>query len=410
MRIIVFIACFAIISNAAFSQKNYQTGSVVTLAGETLSGEIDYKNWKKTPEKILFRKDKSSASVSYGVNDITSFTVSDDVYKRAIIEIVEREDELSKLRIGDSFPTRTDTVFLLTVVSGPKSLYYYTDNVDHFYITNDDGSYQLLNYRKFKDADQNVAVIKFYISQLKDYFKNCSVVSNNLKYNAGALRRTFLSYYDCTGKNPDYFQKPDNEKVELGLIVGATNTAFKVSTSTSDLIGKVDYSKSTDVTAGVFADLVFPRQRGRISLNNELMYSSYKAVGNYTYPVNPFIVDDYSYQFKYSYVKLNNMLRYKFFTNNVIIFINGGIANGIAVNEVNKYVKTRTANGEQSTTTGKAFQDTRKWELGFLVGAGVRYNRASLELRGERGMGPFSATNYSAKVNRYSALLAFRLK
>jgi hypothetical protein len=154
---------------------------VVTLSGETLTGEIDYKNWKKTPEKILFRKDKSSAGVSYGVNDISSFTVSDDVYKRAIVEIVEREDELNKLRIGDSFPARTDTVFLLSVVTGPKSLYYYTDNVDHFYITNDDGSYQLLNFRKFRDADQNVAVIKFYISQLKDYFKNCSVVSNNLR-------------------------------------------------------------------------------------------------------------------------------------------------------------------------------------------------------------------------------------
>ncbi len=410
MRIVLLIACFAIISNSTFSQKNYQAASVVTLSGETLTGEIDYKNWKKTPEKILVRKDKSSAGVSYGVNDISSFTVSDDVYKRAIVEIVEREDELNKLRIGDSFPTRTDTVFLLSVVTGPKSLYYYTDNVDHFYITNDDGSYQLLNFRKFRDADQNVAVIKFYISQLKDYFKNCSVVSNNLRYKASELRKTFLSYYDCTGRNPDYFQKPDNEKVELGLIAGGTNTSFKVSTSNSDLIGKVDYSKSNDVTAGVFADLVFPRQRGRISLINELMYSSYKAVGNYSYAVNPYIVDDYSYQFQYSYVKLNNMLRYKFFAKNAIIFVNGGIANGIAVNEVNKYVKTRTANGEKSTSTGTAFEDTRKWELGIIAGAGVRYNRVSLELRGERGMGPFRAANYSAKVDRYSALVAFRLK
>jgi hypothetical protein len=119
MRIVLLIACFAIISNSTFSQKNYQAASVVTLSGETLTGEIDYKNWKKTPEKILFRKDKSSAGVSYGVNDISSFTVSDDVYKRAIVEIVEREDELNKLRIGDSIHTITDTVFLLSVVTGP---------------------------------------------------------------------------------------------------------------------------------------------------------------------------------------------------------------------------------------------------------------------------------------------------
>ena len=108
MRKFLLLACLAIIANTSFSQKNYQPGSVVTLNGNTLTGEIDYKNWKKTPEKILFRRDKNSESVSYGVKDLSSFTVSDDVYKRAIIDIVEREDELNKLRIGDSFPSRTD--------------------------------------------------------------------------------------------------------------------------------------------------------------------------------------------------------------------------------------------------------------------------------------------------------------
>jgi hypothetical protein len=410
MKNLVLIVSLALTCNVVLSQKNYQPGSVVTLNGEKIAGEIDYKNWKKTPEKILFRKDGSSAAVSYGVNDISSFSVSDDEYKRAIVEIVEREDELNKLRIGDSFPARTDTVFLLALVSGPKSLYYYTDNVDHFYITNDNGNFELLNYRKFKDLDQNVATIKFYLSQLKAYFKNCAVVSNNLKYNPADLRRAFLSYYDCIGKTPEYFQKTDNEKIELGLLVGATNTSFKVSTSGSDLVGKVDYSKSNDVTAGIFADLVFPRQRGRISLNNELMYSSYTTNGTYGYAVNPYIFDDYTYEFQYSYVKLNNMLRYKFFANNLIIYINGGFSNGFVINEVNRYVKVRTANGDKSTSSGKAFEDTRKWELGLLAGAGLRFKRASLELRAERGMGPFRAVNYAAKVDRFSALIGFRLK
>jgi hypothetical protein len=410
MKNLVLIVLLALTCNLVLSQKNYRPGSVVTLNGEKITGEIDYKNWKQTPEKIVFRKDASSAGVSYGVNDISSFSVSDDMYRRAIVEIVEREDELNKLRIGDSFPSRTDTVFLLALVSGPKSLYYYTDNVDHFYITNDDGNFELLNYRKFKDVNQNVATIKFYLSQLKAYFSNCSVVSNNLKYNPSDLRKTFLSYYDCIGKGPEYFQKTDNEKIELGLLVGATNTSFKVSTSGSDLVGKVDYSKSNDVTAGIFADLVFPRRRGRISLNNELMYSSYKTEGSYGYAVNPYIFDDYTYEFQYSYVKLNNMLRYKFFANNLIIYINGGFSNGFVINEVNRYVKVRTANGDKSTSSGTAFQDTRKWELGLLAGAGVRFNRASLELRAERGMGPFRAVNYAAKVDRFSALVGFRLK
>jgi hypothetical protein len=104
------------------------------------------------------------------------------------------------------------------------------------------------------------------------------------------------------------------------------------------------------------------------------------------------------------------MLRYKFFANNLIIYINGGFSNGFVINEVNRYVKVRTANGDKSTSSGKAFEDTRKWELGLLAGAGLRFNRASLELRAERGMGPFRAVNYAAKVDRFSALIGFRLK
>lgn len=425
MRNFILIVSLIAITNSAFSQKNYQPGSVVTLNGETITGEINYKNWKKTPEKILFRKDGSSSTVQYGVNDISSFSVGGDVYKRAIVEITERQDQLNDIKIGDSFPSRVDTVFLLTVVSGPKSLYYYTDNVDHFYITREDGSFEWLIFKKFKVINEQqtvagqtvasnnqtyVATHKLYIGQLKAYFKNCSVVSNNLKYKATDLRKAFLSYYDCIGRSPEFIQKADNEKIELGLLAGATNTSFKVNTSSGDLIGKVDYSKSNDVTAGVFAEIVFPRQRGRISLNNELMYSSYKTEGKYGYAPNPYFFDDYIYEFQYSYVKMNNMIRYKFFVNNLIIFINGGISNGIALKEVNRYTKIRTYNGEKTSSTGTAFEQTRKWELGLLAGAGVKFNRASLELRAERGMGPFNATRYAARVDRFSALFGFRLK
>jgi len=424
MKNILAIVCLTIICNS-LSAQNFQPGSVVTLAGEALTGEIAYKNWKKTPKKIQFRKDKGSAGVYYGVNDISSFSVSGDMYKRGVVEITERSDNINQVNIGDSFSSRTDTVFLLSVVSGPKSLYYYTDNVDHFYITNDDGSFEWLTFKKFKVMDQKtvvdqsiisdnenyVATNKGYINQLRVYFTNCYVVSDNLKYEVDDLRRAFLSYYDCTGKGPEYIQKSESNKLEISLLAGATYTSFKINTSTYDLIGKVNYSPSYSVTAGGAFDIVFPRQRGRISLNNELAYSSYKTEGQYHYNPNQFINEEYTYEFQYAYVKMNNMLRYKFFLNNLIIFVNGGVSNGFVVDEVNKYTKVRTYNGEKTTSTGKAFEGrTRSHELGLIAGSGLRINRASLEFRFERGMGPFNTQEYSAKVDRYSAMLGFRLK
>ncbi len=424
MKNTILFVCLTIICSS-LSAQNYQPGSVITLAGETLSGEISYKNWKKTPKKILFRKDNSSAAVFYDVNDISSFSVSGDLYKRGVVEITERSDDINQANLGDRFSSRIDTVFLLSVVSGPKSLYYYTDNVDHFYITNDGGSYKWRTFKKFKVIDQKtvvdqsnisndenyVSTNKEYINQLRVYFTNCYVVSDKLKYEVGELRKAFLAYYDCTGRNPEYIQQSENNKLEISLLAGATYTSFKVNTSTNDLIGKVDYSPSYSVTAGGAFDIVFPRQRGRISLNNELTYSSYKTEGYYLYNVNPFIKEEYTYEFQYAYVKMNNMLRYKFFLNNLIIFVNGGISNGFVVDDVNKYTKVRTYNDQKTTSTGKAYGGkTRSHELGLIAGTGLRLNRASLEFRYERGMGPFNTQEYNANVTRYSALLGFRLK
>jgi hypothetical protein len=275
MKNTILFVCLTIICSS-LSAQNYQPGSVITLAGETLSGEISYKNWKKTPKKILFRKDNSSAGVFYDVNDISSFSVSGDLYKRGVVEITERSDDINQANIGDRFSSRIDTVFLLSVVSGPKSLYYYTDNVDHFYITNDDGSYKWLTFKKFKVIDQKtvvdqsnisndenyVSTNKEYINQLRVYFTNCYVVSDKLKYEVGELRKAFLAYYDCTGRNPEYIQQSENNKLEISLLAGATYTSFKVNTSTNDLIGKVDYSPSYSVTAGgAFRYCVPPAKR-----------------------------------------------------------------------------------------------------------------------------------------------------
>jgi hypothetical protein len=423
MKNLLALLTLTIICNSVSAQQNFQSGSVVTLAGETLTGEIDYKNWQRTPETIRFRKGASSTAVDYGVNDITSFTVSNETYKRGVVEIIGREDVINKLRFEDEYPSKSDTVFLRTLVSGPKSLYNYTDNVEHFYITNEEGKFELLVYKKFKkiverdvkinynDEMLTIVTLKTYISQLSNYFSNCSKVNDDLKYRAADLRKAFMSYYDCAGSKAELIQDKEEEKFEFVLLAGVANTSFNASTESDQMVGRVGYSKSNDVTAGVAVDIVFPRQRGRVSFTNELMYSSYKTKGVYHYTVNPFIFDDYTYEFQYSYVKLNNMLRYKFLANNYIIFINGGVSNGIVIKEVNRFTQERTANGVKSTAkTGKAFEDTRKWELGILAGAGVRVKRASLELRAERGFGPFSSPTVAAKVQRYTAVFGYRLK
>lgn len=426
MKKICLLLAISCASYSSFSQKNFQPATVITSNGDRLSGEIDYRNWKENPAFVLFRKDKSSTPVKYGVDDLQSFEVDGDRYKRAVIELYEREDDLSKLSYGDTMIGQPKTVFLLTIVSGPKSLYVYTDNVNHFYIPDGD-HYQFLAYKKFKFrrevlvADANYQVMsgsyigtnKGYLNQLRQYLADCESLNlgDNLKYEVNTLRNVYKVYYSCRGNNPDFIKKEEREKLEIGLLAGASSTKFDVnSASEIAVIGRINYTPSTNFTAGAYFDLVFPRQRQRISFNSELMYSSYQTGGQYRKNTSTTVYEDYTYKFEYAYVKMNNMLRYKFFVNNAVVFINGGISNGMVVKEVNQVTKVHTFNDSRRTTVEKGFSDTKSHELGLIAGAGLKFKRFSFELRAEKGNGPFRASGYKANVMRYTGLLGFRIK
>jgi hypothetical protein len=424
MRKLFALACVCFVCLSSFSQKNYKSATVVTANGETITGEIDYRNWEENPSTIWFRKDQSSQPTAYTTDNLESFSVEADVYKKAIIEIAERRDYLNHLVEGDYAPTHMDTVFLLTIVTGPKSLYQYTDNANHFYIKNGI-EFERLRYKKYKAkgevlvaseqyasrADHYVVTTKEYLAQLREYLKDCASLSGDVKYDVKSLRKLFVSYYKCLGSNPTYLKKPENEKVELGVLAGVSNTSFKVNTErTAEIIGMIGFSSSTNFSAGGFFDIVFPRQRGRLSLNNEILYSAFKTEGSYRNALSPSIYDDYTFNFGYSYLKLNNMLRYKFFTNSMIIFINGGISNGIVLNEVNSMTKVHMSFGNKTESHNKGFNDTRKHEAGFLAGAGLRKNKVTIEIRGEKGLGPFKSPAFKADVMRYFLLIGYRLR
>jgi len=72
------------------------------------------------------------------------------------------------------------------------------------------------------------------------------------------------------------------------------------------------------------------------------------------------------------------------------------MSNGVVLSEVNGLTKVHTFNGANVTYTSKGFDDTRKHELGFLIGGGLRKNRASVEVRAEKGNGPFRSSGYKA--------------
>lgn len=408
----------ALIGLSSFSQ-NYQPATLTTNDGNTLEGQVNYKNWKKNPATIQFRKNETSAVESYGVKDLKSFTVSGDRYISSIVDVDYRSEIGAYITTESNIITRRDTVFLQALVTGTKSLYQYYDDIEHFYIAKND-TFELLRYKKYISVTSATGRIYLYnrdfAVQLEQYFDGCESFSSGVskaKYQARALQNVFARYYKCAAKAPDFVQKKETEKSEFGIIAGVSNTTFKISSSAPlTVLSRTKFSSSLNFAGGAFFEIVFPRQRGKMSFNNELMYASYATQGLDRVNTTPTRYEEQSFDFAYSYLKLNTMLRYKFLmNNNSAIFINGGISNGFVVTEKNRRVHYQKFNENYDrTTVSDDYLDSRVYELGILAGIGFKKNRFSVEVRAERGNGPVRAVNTAAEVFRYYGLVGYRLK
>ena len=115
---ILFILFFGILFlQNIFAQKNYVEGHIVTFENDTLSGFIDYQNWKKNPTLILFKNSKMSAPVIYSPKEINGFEVGDEIYISASVKIETSPIKLKELTDHKEFSFTSDKVFLQTLIN-----------------------------------------------------------------------------------------------------------------------------------------------------------------------------------------------------------------------------------------------------------------------------------------------------
>ena len=138
-----------LLSKSCFSQKNYLPGYVVTLTGDTVHGNIDYRNWDKNPRIISFKPSAGDEIIQYPVTGIKKFLVLDEMYESAIVRAETSPYQFDQLNFDKELKFRTDTIFLQAVIEGEKSLYYYKDKnaKEHFYIKSGQ-EFELLVYKK----------------------------------------------------------------------------------------------------------------------------------------------------------------------------------------------------------------------------------------------------------------------
>jgi hypothetical protein len=173
-------------------------------------------------------------------------------------------------------------------------------------------------------------------------------------------------------------------------------------------MNNTEYSLSTDFSGGLFLNLVFPRNNRKWSLNNELLFTTYKVNGRYEEIENENYYTITSTELGYSYLKLNNLVRYKYPLGKVFLFLNAGISNGFVVSETNYKKVESMFYGTEEISEGLALEDTRKYEQSFIAGLGAGYKNFSIDFRYEKGNGMSKYRALNSRTNRYYCLIGFR--
>jgi hypothetical protein len=415
VQCILFISLTLPFAPTVFCQTNFQPGYIVQLNGDTLKGWIDYRNWESNPTSILFKENENDIDRQFKPKDIFNFEVANEIYQSAIIERVTNQQDDAFLQFNNKkLLIQTDTAFILTIIKGPKSFYAFQSKKGNpnFYIQTD-SSYKLLLYKRYITKRSGLNVFeenKTYLGQLRYYFQDCPAIHskiNTTKYNKNEIEKLFLSYYKNCGKTAIEFQKKkDKIAIEFGIIAGASRTIVEFYGYGIQYLNL--NNSSINPVAGIFLDIIRPRNQGKWSLNNEFIFTSFNTNSNYLNYVSDNEYSTVNLELAYSNIKMNNMVRFKYPVGKCYIYANAGISNGYTIFEKNSQKIVSKYYSTDKETNGKLIPETRKYEQGYIVGFGARYKKYSLEIRIERSNGMTDYSELSTAITKNYVLIGYR--
>jgi len=392
------------LSGICLAQPNYLPGYIIDNHLDTIRGFINYRNWERNPEAISFITAMDHPEQLYLVSDIKQFVVADEIYIKAIVDKMSIENFNGLPEYDAAIKTIKDTVFLQTLARGSKNLLFLKDKegIEQFFVQTDT-SLMLLKYKKYKVENGGgvaLAENKTYIGQLNLLLMDCSSIHDKLKnidYTKTDLTKLFSEYFKCTNQATLFEKTKEKIIMKVGVLAGLSHTSLEV-TGATDLDG-VPFETSTDFSAGLSFDFVLSRNLGKWSIAEELLYTSYETKGH---AANQF--NTQYYELGFSYMKINNMFRYRAPVGKFSIFGNAGMSFAIGLDQTNKRY---TESIFHPPITSLAIAEVRGSEIGLLIGAGASFKAFSLQARFESANGFSVYQNVATPTRRWYVLAGY---
>jgi Outer membrane protein beta-barrel domain len=398
-------------STIVFGQQNLVTGKVKLVDGNEVRGLIDYRNWAKNPTKIHFKSDGGEEK-TLSFDELVFFEVTrpDNVverYQKAVLEVDKSPHLMDELDSNLSPRFELDTVFLLELYRGAVDLFYLKDwqgKIHFFYSkSNDSGIKELVQKRYRKEGSTALFYSNQYISQLNSLTVGCSptaqIVSESVKYEVRSMIAAVKAVNDCLGSKPSYVftQESANKSFYINAGLSLTQLRFDRYYGSDE---KLDLERSVGAVLGLGLDYYISRTNERLAFSNELFFTHFhakKELVDDSAPNDP-VYDRVS--IKMAYLRLNTMIKWRFYKWKNKPFLFTGFSNGVALVIEQSGEIERNVFGEPKFFPYKPLDSVRKYEQGLLMGFGTSFLRDKMSISAR-----FSVSNGMSANKAYRTLI-----
>ncbi len=400
-------------SVTAHAQADFQPGYIVQPAGDTLRGEIDYRDARFNARQCRFRATPEAATNTFLPATLRAYGLRDGskVY-RSLVPVA--------LLTPAAAPA---PAFLEVLVDGPAQLYALRDDerADHYYVATQAFPLTELVQRKvLLEEERRLQSQNIYRNTLAQALANCpsaQALLPDLAFTPQALARAVAAYNACQRPAqaalvatpvPKARQRP-----RFGVVLGAKRTTMQLHYPLT--YSALDFSLGPDSgpVGGLAFNLPLTALSSKLSLEAELLYENqqYSQTRNDNNPNGGLGITNY--RFDMSYVQLPLLVRYTFPTGRLRPLAEAGPVLGYAVKLTAETTGTDYYGRPQPTAV--FLQDNqRQFQEGLCGSIGLQFTywqqrQATLLARYERDSGWTEGLTISSWSNHFYALLTLDL-
>jgi hypothetical protein len=363
-------------SLTARAQADFQPGYVVRPAGDTVRGEIDYRDARFNATQCRFRVAPGAAVETFSTAQLTGYGLRNEhkTYRALAVPT------------PDSAAGPAPRYFFEALVSGPGNLYFLRDaeRVDHLYAATPSLPLTELIYRKVRVEREGQTFLEeqaTFRTTLALALRGCAAAQSQLPtltFDARSLARVVRSYNNCQA--PLAAATPASEarreaqgpRPRLGVLLGAKQTRLRFR-GDYRLSDTHEVGPDTAPVVGIALSLPLTSFSRKLSLEADLFYETQRYSQLFESQPFPNYRPASQVNFDLAYLRIPLLLRYTFPKGLVRPFLEAGPTLAYAIKQTNSLAQTNSTGKfspeEQLFDANGGF---RAFEQGVSVGAGLQ--------------------------------------